>query len=67
MALVEEQTADGRLRLGEITSAQDLETNVRMNAIPDSIRAATAESYSAFLKERRFRMAQVIKDYYFAL
>lgn len=67
MALVDEQAADGRLRLGEITSAQELESNLRMNAIPDSIRATTAESYSAFLKERRFQMAQVIKDYYFAL
>ncbi len=38
-----------------------------MNAIPASVRTTTAESYHAFLKERRFLMAQVIKNYYLAL
>ncbi len=40
---------------------------MRANAIPESIRTTTAESYAAFLKERRFLMAQIIKNYYFAL
>ena len=67
MAQIDAQIADGVLRLGEITTDLDLETNLRVNAIPASVRTTTSESYHAFLKERRFLMAQVIKNYYLAL
>ena len=67
MALIDAQMADGTLRLGEITTDHELEANLRANAIPASVRSTTAETYSSFLKERRFLMAQVIKNYYLAL
>ena len=67
MARVDQQVADGVLRLGEIMSEVELDANLRANAIPASIRTTTAEAYGAFLKERRALMAQVIRDYYFSL
>lgn len=67
MARVDQQVADGVLRLGEIMSEVELDANLRANAIPASIRTTTAETYGAFLKERRALMAQVIRDYYFSL
>lgn len=67
MSQIDAQIADGVLRLGEITTDLDLETNLRANAIPASVRTTTSESYHAFLEERRFLMAQVIKNYYLAL
>ncbi|ANG86210.1 GmrSD restriction endonuclease domain-containing protein [Microbacterium aurantiacum] len=67
MSQIDAQIADGVLRLGEITTDLELEANLRVNAIPASVRTATSESYHAFLKERRFLMAQVIKNYYLAL
>jgi len=67
MARVDQQVADGVLRLGEITSGVELDANLRANAIPASIRTTTAETYGAFLKERRALMAKVIRDYYFSL
>ena len=67
MARVDQQVADGVLRLGEITSGVELDANLRANAIPASIRTTTAETYGAFLKERRALMARVIRDYYFSL
>lgn len=67
MAIVDAQIGDGHLRLGEITSDEELDTNLRANAIPASVRTTTAESYPSFLKERRFLMAQIIREYYFSL
>ncbi|WP_292708336.1 DUF262 domain-containing protein, partial [Microbacterium sp. 67-17] len=67
MARVDQQVADGVLRLGEITSEVELDANLRANAIPASIRTTTAETYGDFLKERRVLMAKVIRDYYFSL
>jgi len=67
MAIVDAQIADGNLRLGEITTAAELDSNLAANAIPASLRTTSAESYQAFLKERRFLMAQIIKAYYLAL
>jgi len=67
MAIVDAQIADGNLRLGEITTAAELDSNLAANAIPASLRTTSAESYHAFLKERRFLMAQIIKAYYLAL
>lgn len=67
MSVVDSQLADGVLRLGEITSEQELEANLRANAIPSSLRTTTADSYQAFLRERRSLMAQIIREYYLAL
>lgn len=67
MARVDQQVADGVLRLGELASEVELDANLRANAIPASIRTTTAETYGAFLKERRALMAKVIRDYYFSL
>lgn len=67
MSLVDAQIEDGHLRLGEITSDEELDANLRANAIPASVRTTTAETYPSFLKERRVLMAQIIREYYFSL
>jgi len=53
--------------MGQTKATSLGQIRVTESAIPASIRNTTAESYSAFLKERRLLMAQIIKSYYFAL
>ncbi|MFT4263706.1 MAG: DUF262 domain-containing protein [Nocardioides sp.] len=64
MALIGEQIASGNLRLGEITSQEDLTANLAENAVPTDIGAVVAGSYREFLAERRRLMAASIRDYY---
>ena len=64
MALVDEQTRDGAMRLGEITDAADLSANLSANAVPESLRTTTAATYQDFLEERRGLMADYIRRYY---
>lgn len=54
-------------RYQRATRPEELRSNMHANAIPESIRTTTAESYAAFLKERRSLMAKVIRDYYLDL
>ncbi|WP_109687529.1 DUF1524 domain-containing protein [Branchiibius hedensis] len=67
MAEVDEQVASGILRLGEIVDAEDLARNLQENAVPLSVREATAGSYPEFLDQRRKLMAGTIRDFYRAL
>lgn len=67
MSLIDAQIEDSILRLGEITSAQELAANLSANAIPAGFRETTADTYADFLSERRYLMAQVIRAYYNAL
>lgn len=67
MAEIDEQVASGILRLGEIVDAEDLARNLQENAVPLSVREATAGSYPEFLDQRRKLMAGTIRDFYRAL
>lgn len=67
MSLIDAQIEDSTLRLGEITSAEELAANLSANAIPAGFRETTADTYADFLSERRYLMAQVIRAYYNAL
>lgn len=67
MALVADQLESGRLVLGEITDGADLESNLAENAIPSDLSTVTAETYKAFLAQRRRLMAAMIKAYYQSL
>ncbi|HAP75673.1 MAG TPA: hypothetical protein DCR14_06270, partial [Acidimicrobiaceae bacterium] len=48
IGLVQSQIASGKLVLGEIVDAADLEKNLAENAVPSSIGSVTAESYPEF-------------------
>lgn len=67
LAEVEAQIESGRLTLGEITDADELQRNFVENAIPSRLAALTAEEYPEFLQERRKLMANVIRSYYESL
>ena len=64
IGLVQSQIASGKLVLGEIVDAADLEKNLAENAVPSSIGSVTAESYPEFLEQRRKLMAEAIRVYY---
>ena len=64
MADVEAQGESGRLILGEITDAVDLERNLAENAVPSNLATVTAGSYPEFLAQRRKLIAKVIRTYF---
>lgn len=64
MARVDSQITDGQLRLGEITDPNTRRENFAANAVPETLATTTAESYSAFLEQRRKLMAAYIRRYY---
>lgn len=64
MGAVQQQIDTGSLRLGEITSCEELVSNLAENAIPELLMETTAESYPDFLKQRRSLMAAYIQAYY---
>jgi hypothetical protein len=67
LAIVDEQTRTGVMRIGEITTLEDLRANFAANAVPESLRDTTVESYSRFLQERRLLMSALIRSYYESL
>lgn len=64
LARVRQQIETGTLNLGEIVDQQDYEKNLAENALPLMLESVTAETYPAFLHERRRLMAKFIRDYY---
>lgn len=64
MQVMTQQIATGALTLGEITKTEDLDRNLKENAVPATLSEITAESYRTFLKERRALMAAYIREYY---
>ena len=64
MSEVQQQLDDGTLRLGEITTADDLAANLAENAIPATIAELMAGSYPEFLEQRRHLMAETVRRYY---
>lgn len=67
MAMVDEQIATGTRRIGEIVDGESCDRSLRENAVPASVRSATASDYGDFLAERRLLMSHAIRDYYRAL
>lgn len=67
LARVDEQIASGESALGEISSTEELEASFAENAVPQSLRTTTAETYTEFLQQRRALMAEYIRDYYQSL
>ena len=67
MTEVETQIKSGLLTLGEITEVEDLMRNLVENAVPVQLSTVDANTYKAFLVERRKLMAASIRDYYQAL
>lgn len=64
MAEIQGQIESGTLSLGGITTAEELRTNFRENAIPEDLAGMTATDYPTFLEQRRKLMAAYVKDYY---
>lgn len=67
LAEVDAQINGGAKTLGEITTVEGLQKNFAENAIPESLRTTTAETFESFLEERRVLMAQILKEYYASL
>jgi len=64
MTSVLEGIEDGTFRFGAITDRDDLEQNLRENAIPTAILTAGIDDFQAFLVERRQLMSAIIEKYY---
>ena len=56
-----------QITCGSITDIDVLKANLSANCIPFEVCGMDHTSYEAFLAERRKRMAQKIKDYYYSL
>lgn len=58
---------EGKTLITGIATMDDLNENLKINCIPESIVNFEFEDYESFLLERRKLMAQKIKNYYFSL
>lgn len=67
MADIRKQIESGTLTLGEITDPEDLERNLRENAIPGDLDNVTAGNYMEFLTERRSLIARVVRRHFDSL
>lgn len=61
---LEEQCINGRARYGGITDPAHLRDNLDAHCLPRGVGTAIAETYDAFLQQRRKLMATKIRDYY---
>ena len=59
-----EQCRNGITRYGGITDFAQLQENLAAHCLPQGMETATAETYDAFLQQRRKLMAAKIRDYY---
>lgn len=64
---VKKQCAAGKFKYGGIDSVEDLDKNLKMHCIPDSIYLMDIDKYEDFLEKRRVLMAQKMKGYYLSL
>lgn len=64
MAQLGDQIESGKLKLGEITDARDLDRNLVENAIPARLAEVASATYPEFLIERRKLMASMIRAYF---
>jgi hypothetical protein len=61
------QCKGGKLKYGGIDNMDDLNHNLKQNALPVEFLNMDIDDYEKFLIERRKLMAQKIRDYYFSL
>ena len=66
-AILQEQIRDKQLRLGNLTSQEELEANLDENAIPIEILDMGVSDYDEFLLLRRKLIAEKIRKYYHLL
>ncbi len=59
-----DQCNGGQLRYGLIKDLDEMQTNLAAHCIPEGMTTSNADSYDAFLEERRILMAAKIRDYY---
>ena len=62
-----EQFNGGEVKYGGINEKSELQQNLKMNCVPESIFNMEIGDYENFLKERRKLIAKKIKEYYFSL
>ena len=62
-----EQCKSGDLTIGNIADKNELDENLKENAIPEVITDMTVNDYSSFLVTRRRLMAKLIEKYYKSL
>jgi hypothetical protein len=67
MQAVIAQCNGGPIRHGGITDSALLRQNLAANCVPESVCTMTVDNYGTFLEERRYLMAQKIRDYYHSL
>ena len=58
------QCENGKARYGNITDADQLNSNLAEHCIPEGMHEASVENYDRFLQERRSLMSTKIRDYY---
>ena len=58
------QCKTGDLAIGNISSEESLNANLKENAIPENVVNMTVENYDDFLVARRKMMARMIENYY---
>ena len=54
----------GEMRLGAITSQEELSANLEENAIPEILIDGQLENFNEFLSQRRQMMSKLIERYY---
>ena len=64
---LKEQCNGGELKYGGIDDLGNLNENLELNCIPDTVFSMDIDNYEDFLNQRRVLMAKKIKDYYFSL
>ncbi|MCX7879188.1 MAG: DUF262 domain-containing protein [Ignavibacteria bacterium] len=67
MSKVLDQCNGGRIKVGSITSLEELYENLKMNCIPEDIFEMDVENYFEFLEKRRKLIAKKIRNYFSSL
>ena len=62
-----QQCKGGEVKYGGINDESELQRNLKINCVPNSISNMEIGDYDKFLKERRKLIAEKIKEYYFSL
>ncbi len=63
-AELQDQCDGGVRKYGNITTIEELQSNLRMNAIPEAVMTMGVDDYPAFLAARRQLMAEKIRRYF---
>ncbi|HEX3044704.1 MAG TPA: DUF262 domain-containing protein [Bacillota bacterium] len=67
LAAVKGQCQGGPLKYGAIDKMNELQKNMKVHCIPESIFTMDVTNYDEFINERRKLMAQKMRDYYLSL